>query len=146
VPNWADAADILQETSSVMWRKFDQFEAGTNFFAWACQIARLEVATFRKRNRHRLLLSEQFVDTMAPKAEAMTEVLESRNRYLIDCLQKLRPRDRDLLRDRYFEGCTVESLAGRTGRTIEAVYKALQRVRRQLFECVERASTQGGPS
>src|SRR5262249_46237430 len=121
----------------------DQFEPGTNFLAWGCQIARLEVAAFRKRNRHRLLMSDALVGAVAVKAEACNDSLESRNRYLAECLQRLRPRDPALLRDRYFDGSSVESLSQRTGRTIDAVYKALQRIRRQLFECVEQAASQG---
>ncbi len=34
VPNWNDADDIMQETSAVMWAKFDDYEAGTDFAAW----------------------------------------------------------------------------------------------------------------
>ena len=31
VPVWADADDLLQQTSVVLWQKLDQFEPGTNF-------------------------------------------------------------------------------------------------------------------
>jgi len=44
-----DAADVLQETSLVLWRKFDTYTTGTNFFAWACKIARLQALNHRKR-------------------------------------------------------------------------------------------------
>ena len=30
VPNWSDAADILQETSAVLWKKFDEFSQKEN--------------------------------------------------------------------------------------------------------------------
>src|SRR3954471_22737634 len=43
VPSWSDAEDIVQEASALMWRKFGDFEPGTNFLAWACQIARFLV-------------------------------------------------------------------------------------------------------
>ncbi|HEY1785842.1 MAG TPA: sigma-70 family RNA polymerase sigma factor, partial [Pirellulales bacterium] len=145
VPNWADAADIFQEASSVLWRKFEQFEPGTNFFAWACQIARLEVAAFRKRNRRQeLLFSDEFVAAVASTSEALTSTLETRQGFLIDCLQKLRPRDRELLRLRYHDESTIDKLAQHTGRNAQAVYKALQRIRRQLFQCIERHIAQGG--
>ena len=38
VPRGSDADDVMQETCAVLWRKFDQFEAGTNFGAWALRI------------------------------------------------------------------------------------------------------------
>ena len=39
VPNRPDAEDLLQETSLVICEKFREFEVGTDFVAWACQIA-----------------------------------------------------------------------------------------------------------
>ena len=38
-PNRHDAEDLLQETSLVICEKFPEFKPGTNFLAWACQIA-----------------------------------------------------------------------------------------------------------
>ena len=35
-----EADDLFQETSSVLWQKFDQFQPGTDFYAWACRTAR----------------------------------------------------------------------------------------------------------
>src|SRR2546430_12593207 len=39
VPNRSDAEDLLQETSLVICEKFHEFREGTDFVAWACQIA-----------------------------------------------------------------------------------------------------------
>ena len=39
VPNRTDAEDILQETSLIICEKFHDFKPGTDFVAWACQIA-----------------------------------------------------------------------------------------------------------
>src|SRR5215218_891528 len=49
LPGSDDAADVLQETSLVLWRKFDTYATGTNFFAWACKIARLQALKYRER-------------------------------------------------------------------------------------------------
>ena len=43
------ADDLMQETSAVMWRKFDQFQQGTNFGAWAMKIARFCVLEWRRQ-------------------------------------------------------------------------------------------------
>ena len=51
LPASVDAEDVLQETNLVLWRKFDQYLPGTNFFAWACQITRYEVLKYRERQR-----------------------------------------------------------------------------------------------
>ena len=34
IPNRADAEDVLQQANLILWRKFGQFQIGTNFFAW----------------------------------------------------------------------------------------------------------------
>lgn len=39
VPRRHDAEDLLQETSVVICEKFEEFRPGTDFVAWACQIA-----------------------------------------------------------------------------------------------------------
>ena len=39
VPNHADVEDLFQQTSIVLWRKFKDYEAGTNFAAWAMRVA-----------------------------------------------------------------------------------------------------------
>lgn len=143
LPNWADAADVLQETNSVMWRKFGDFKTDTNFFAWACQIARLEVLAFRKRNRNvARTFTNEFLEAVANKAESLADTLEARQHHLGKCIERLREKDRQLLRDRYFKAGSVETLAQQWGRSVEAIYKALQRVRRQLVECVEQAVAQ----
>src|SRR5262245_54687494 len=64
-----DAADVLQETSLVLWKKFDTYETGTNFFAWACKIARLQALKFReRRGKHAVVFSDQLLDTLADEA------------------------------------------------------------------------------
>ena len=33
IPNFSEADDVMQETSKMMWIKFDEFERGTDFVA-----------------------------------------------------------------------------------------------------------------
>ena len=48
VPSRSDAEDILQETSLTVCEKFKDFELGTNFYSWACQIAYWKVRAAEK--------------------------------------------------------------------------------------------------
>jgi RNA polymerase sigma-70 factor (ECF subfamily) len=34
VPNFNDADDIMQETTTMMWERKEDFESGTDFVAW----------------------------------------------------------------------------------------------------------------
>ena len=49
VPSRSDAEDILQEASLTICEKFKDFEVGTNFYSWACQIAYWKVRAARKK-------------------------------------------------------------------------------------------------
>jgi RNA polymerase sigma-70 factor (ECF subfamily) len=55
LPSWNDVEEAMQETSLTAWRKFDQFEPGSNFLAWTAAIARFEALKQRRtRSRERL--------------------------------------------------------------------------------------------
>ena len=75
VPNPVDAEEIHQEANVIIWRKFDRFELGTNFLAWACQIATYEVLKYRERQRRdRHLFSDEFVRQVASDAIEQADV------------------------------------------------------------------------
>src|SRR5687768_7984588 len=77
--NFNDADDILQETTAVMWRKFDEFKPGTDFAAWALSIARWQVMAHRKRYAvGRSRLSDQTVEALADQAVAGGEDTDAR--------------------------------------------------------------------
>ncbi len=139
VPQRADAEEVLQETNATLWRKVDEFPDVKNFRAWSCAIARLEVLRYRQtRQRDRLVFNGEFIDTVIERVNQQGELLDERRQALDNCIDKLRQRDRDLIQRRYVEGATTQSVAEAVGRSIDAVYKSLARIRRTLFECVER--------
>jgi RNA polymerase sigma-70 factor (ECF subfamily) len=144
VPRWSDAEEISQRCSLILWKKFDQFEAGTNFYAWACQIARLEVKEFRRRStRERIVFSDEFVDAVAEEAVTLQAELPERLNALQKCVEKLSKDHRELLRLRYDERRSVGSVAQVVGRPIEGVYKALSRIRQALHQCINAALATG---
>lgn len=137
VPDRHDAEDILQETSLVVCEKFDQFKPGTDFAAWACQIAYWEVRRARQKfARSKVVFNQDVVDAIAETASQLAPEMSARREALAKCLQKLHPRDRELLMTRYEPGSGVELAAQRSGRSLEAAYKALARLRKLLLDCV----------
>src|SRR5881394_1809036 len=95
VPNRYDAEDLLQETSLVICEKFHEFEDGTDFVAWACQIAYWRVRYSRQKYaRSKVVFNQEIVDAIAQTASAMAEELDDRHIALANCLQKLPARDR----------------------------------------------------
>ena len=139
VPHPVDAEEILQETNVIAWRKFQQFEAGTNFLAWVSRIATFEIMKYRsQRRRERLQFSEEFLNAVAQESLAREDELELRRAALVECIQKLRDRDRELIQLRYAPGESGKGLAENLGRPANSVYQSLGRLRRTLLECIER--------
>src|SRR5215468_2652533 len=69
LPNRADADDVLQEASLVMWDKFDDRQPPADFTAWGCRIAYFKVLDFRKRcQRSRVFFSQPMLERLAETA------------------------------------------------------------------------------
>jgi RNA polymerase sigma-70 factor, ECF subfamily len=137
VPNRTDAEDLLQETSLVICEKFHDFTPGTDFVAWACQIAYWRVRYSRQKYaRSKIVFDQDIVDIVARTASEMADELDERHEALGHCLQRLHPRDREMITARYEPGGSVEAAARRSGRTRQTAYKALARLRKLLLDCV----------
>jgi RNA polymerase sigma-70 factor, ECF subfamily len=143
LPASVDADDVLQEANLVLWRKFEQYEPNTNFFAWACQIIRYEVLKYReKRARAARLLDPDVFEQLAEAAISQVEHLdEFHRRALVDCMERLSAGDRDLMRQRYSEAMEVQRIAASMNRSPNAVSKSLGRIRRLLLDCINNDST-----
>ena len=134
-----DAEEVLQNTNLVVWKKSDQFDLGTNFFAWACQIARFEVLQHRQRyRRDKLKFSDEFLDVVSRESAVRLEDPEPERKALELCIQKLSARDQQLIRERYQPGSSGKDLASELGRPANSVYQSLGRIRRVLLECIQR--------
>ena len=134
----ADADDVLQDVTTVLWRKFEQYQPGSDFVRWACRVARLEVLAYhRHRKRLRNIFSDAVVDAVAEIVLQLSETATARADALDDCVQALPPRDRELLNLKYRSSQSVKQIALAIRRTESAVYKALQRIHEELFDCVE---------
>lgn len=139
LPDRDQAQDVMQETSVVLWQKFDSFETGTDFTAWAFRIARLEVLSLvRRHQRGRLVFDETLCQQLADEFTGRGAVSENRLRALQACVGRLPEIDRDLLQRRYEEGATIKSVAEAVGRPLQGMYKAMRRIHRTLFECTQR--------
>ena len=144
VPHWADADEVLQEANLVMWKKFDAFEPGSSFFSWAARIVHLTALDFRKRQRRSAVqFGAEFSELVAQETTAAAEELAERERVLSECVRKLKPRHQQILNLRYKEDRSGEQVARAMGTTADAVYQALARIRKALFDCVERGMGRG---
>lgn len=138
VANWADAEDVVQQASVVLWRKFDEFEPGTDFAAWGCRIARFKALNLlRSRGRDRLVFSDELLELIAEEGLEDLDRLEAERRALGQCLERLESEDRRLVQRCHAVGANVRHIAEELGRTPNALYKWLNRLRAALLTCIE---------
>jgi RNA polymerase sigma-70 factor (ECF subfamily) len=140
VLNQADAEDLYQETGALLWEKFDEFEPNTDFRRWAIRVAHLKVLNFVRKNRRRKVLFGD--DVLQTIAETHEREAASRNAAraaaLQICMKKLPAVDKRLVDSRYAGSSTVQEIAATEGRSVDAVYKAMSRIRQALLACIER--------
>lgn len=141
-----DADDLFQQTSLVLWDKFDQFDPTRSFASWACGFARYEVLNFlRARSRDRLYFSDELsLALIEAQQDLERERLEERREALAGCMKKLRDCDKELLEACYGPAGGVREVAMARGRPAQSVHNSLRRIRRALFQCVHRSLAQGG--
>src|SRR3954469_8577810 len=64
--NNADAEDVLQRASMTIWRKFGEFDARKDFFAWASSFAFYEAKNFQRVSaRSRLHFDDDLMQKLA---------------------------------------------------------------------------------
>lgn len=145
--NWDVAEDVLQDALCVLWEKFHEFRPGTNFMAWAGRVVYLKAHEHRRRKGKggtAVPFGDEFLRTVADEATNLSDEMSERQRLLEKCVAKLRPEQRELLRQRYELGTDIVAIARTLHRNAGSVREALRRVRKALFDCVSRARAAGG--
>ncbi|MCC6493446.1 MAG: sigma-70 family RNA polymerase sigma factor [Pirellulales bacterium] len=144
--NPAHAEEVFQEVCVVVWRMSDQFELGTDFVKWVSVIAHNQVRKFRRQSkRSGFPLSDETCERLAADAARGADLFDFRRDALRGCLAKLHARDRQLVQRCYSESsASFKTIAEDLGRPANTVYKALNRIRRSLHECIDRTLSAEG--
>ena len=137
--------DIFQEVSMILWNSFAKFDRTRSFGAWARGIAARKILeSHRLRARLPELVPPEVIEAVAAgfDADVPSIIWQRREAALTQCIDQLPERSGLLISDRYTKGLAVEDIADDTGMTVDAIYQALSRLRKQLRECVERRLSQ----
>jgi RNA polymerase sigma-70 factor, ECF subfamily len=134
------AEDVLQQTNLVIWEKAADFVACDNFESRACKVAYFQVLAARRdkmRDQRRMLFDEKL---LAHVAQAVSKRVGSAfDDYLAalrDCTEKLSEKQRDLLRQRYAPGGSVNAIAVNRGESPDITSASLYRIRKKLQACI----------
>lgn len=144
VPNIADAEDIVQQAALALWEKFDCYDPNQPFTPWACRFALNKARQWVERHqRWKALLDDGLAEELALRREQLRPEIELRLRCLEGCLRQLPQDQRSLVEGYYYRREDMAQLAEKSGRSITATYKALQRIRQSLQQCIEGAAGRG---
>jgi RNA polymerase sigma-70 factor (ECF subfamily) len=145
VPNLADADDIVQQTAVALWEKFDAYDPAQPFTPWACRFALNKARQWiERRQRWQALLENGLAEELAQRREQLRPDIELRLQHLEGCLRKVPEDQRSLVEGYYYRRDAIDRLAAKSGRTVAAIYKLLQRVRHSLQVCIESAGERKG--
>lgn len=137
--NHPDTLDVLQATNIALWKKATVFDSKAPFLPWAIGVAKYEVLAFmRKRRRDRHTFSPEVVELLMDVAAKRTPETSCRSRALMECIKELPERNREFLQIRYAQQQSVQQVATKTGRTVDAVKSLFLRIRRALEHCIDR--------
>lgn len=135
--NTAATDDIFQETSMVLWREFQKFQPGTSFSKWANGIAFNRIREYRRKNKkYAVGFSEEMLESLAEIAEKNSDE-ENKWQKLQDCRKSLPDHTQSLYEDFYVKNFKAQQIADNSGRSIFAIRKAIHKLRKKLFDCVE---------
>lgn len=140
VRDFSDTEELLQDTSLLLWQKFDEFDPETNFGAWSCQVARFTVLNFlRKEGRRRARFSTGFEEHLLTVAAETPAAADDPWRDALEhCVGALPDEQRDMLWDFYRGTKTVEAIAAAQAREPAGIYGSLHHIRRKLLDCMNR--------
>jgi RNA polymerase sigma factor (sigma-70 family) len=141
--------DCIQEVALLAWKKGPRGRAESEHFLAFCLACarRIAMSEVRKKYRNRSCqLSEEtaasLADTVARKEQEEATEAAVRISALQGCLESLEPGPRKLLELRYStkDQTALQKESKATGKSMDAIYKKLERLRALLRECVTRKS------
>jgi len=142
--NRSDAEDIVQESFTVAWQRFAEYDPERSFAAWLRGIAKLKVLEHLRRSAHAArvrpltpqqveLVAETFDRLASGRGEAFAHTLAA----LDDCLRRLSQQDQTVVTGVYRDERPCQ-IAREMALSLAAVQKRLQRARAWLAGCIER--------
>lgn len=134
--------DIFQDVAVILWKKFDEFDEIRSFGAWARGIASNKIMqAFARLKKNDVALSPEALDAVRVMFDQQDDTADSwvdEQLALEMCLKKLPRKSRRLIALRYDHGLKLREIANEVHSTLDAVHKALTRLRDGLRKCVER--------
>ncbi|VGO15462.1 RNA polymerase sigma factor CnrH [Pontiella desulfatans] len=138
INNKSDVDDILQETATAIWKKYELRDPEKPFLPWALTFAFNAVRNYRQKLKTRQkYFSNELLESMAVVEEKRHDELAAQSKILQSAIRSLSERERLLIEHRYSSGGTIQTLAEKLGEKPDALYKQLQRTREKLLRIIQ---------
>lgn len=138
VPNYADADDILQNTLSILWKKFDRFDPETDFVAYANAIAKYEIMNyFRKSKKNQKLhFDETLHKIIEEESESTSHLFNQRRDAMKECFKEFTAKDKQLIKMRYEQDLSFSKIGKRLCISSPAALKKISNIHSRLIRCI----------
>jgi RNA polymerase sigma-70 factor (ECF subfamily) len=136
------AEEILQESAIRIWEQRAMLPEIRNLRSWAFRVIYYKAHVLRRKRANEITVgfSEEVMELVSNAAEKRADGIDEDRllKGLLSCMSGLNDEEKSLLSGHYEEHCSFKEIARRTGKTEDAVYKQISRLRRALRRCVEK--------
>lgn len=144
--NKSDVDDLVQDVAAKAFERLGTYDPARPFEAWLITLARYEVLSyFKSRKRDRLVFDECVAEKVADTMQTMSDRNELFTLEVLErCLTRVRPDDRELLRQRFDLNKTGEAIAEALKVSGATVSRRLSKLYSVLLVCVKSTLRQEG--
>ena len=133
--NDADADDVAQEGLIRLWRYCERLSAERNMEALAVKVAKnICVEIYRKRTTKTISLTDRLESNEASDDADANIVAGETQQKIDEAMERLSPRERELLRKRHIEGHTADEIATETGIPKPSVKSMISMARKKMIK------------
>lgn len=130
--NRMDAEDVAQEGLLRLWNYCERLNADRNLDALAVKVAKnVCVDIYKERNIYEDEIKADVASPPSQAADAELHAMEMQQK-IDEAMERLNPRERDLLKARQFEGKSAEEISEQTGIPKSSVKSMISMARKKL--------------
>lgn len=130
--NQMDAEDVAQEALLRLWNYCERLSADRNLEALAVKVAKnVCVDLYKNRNTYEDEITSDIASPPSQSADAELHAKEVQQK-IDEAIERLNPRERDLLKARQLEGKSAEEISEQTGIPKSSVKSMISMARKKL--------------
>ncbi|MEO0414187.1 MAG: sigma-70 family RNA polymerase sigma factor [Verrucomicrobiota bacterium] len=146
LPRWDLVDEVMQEASITIWQKRDQLMTTDGFLPWSRVIIRYKcLEALAELRRSQKVFSDGVIEQLMIEAESLDEDRSQAQRKCVRlCLDEFSAPHRELILAPFVSHGRIQELASEQGKSANALYKLLRRLRDKLGDCVKKRLTKEG--